>query len=91
MAYSVSNPPALQNDNIGGQQPRWWTYTSTDAVGTVDDTGYFSNGYFLGMRVNDIVQVNDTTTPLTSTTRVTTANATTGAVTVTTGVTIGNT
>lgn len=91
MAYNTSNPPALSTDNIGGVQPRRWTYTSADPVGSVDDAGYFTNGQSLGMQVNDIVEVTDTATPLVSDTRVSAVNATTGAVTVSTGVTVGNT
>lgn len=91
MVYSVNNPPALSTDNIGGVQPKRWTYLSADAVATVAGAGYFTNGYSLGMDVNDIVEVTDTATPLVSDTRVTTVNATTGTATVSTGVTVGNT
>lgn len=90
MTYSTSNPPALSVDNIGGVQPRRWTYISADAVGTVDNTDYFTNGAALGMEINDIVEVTDTATPLVSDTRVSAISAA-GAVTVSTGVTVGNT
>lgn len=90
MVYSISNPPALQSDNVGGVQPKRFTYSSADAVGTVTGVGYFTNGSDLDLNINDIVEVTDTATPLVSDTRVKTVSAT-GAVTVSTGVTVGNT
>lgn len=61
MAYSTSNPPicitpgALANTNAG----RIWFYSSTDAVTVVRVSGYFANGYDLGMRKGDLVIVLD--------------------------------
>lgn len=62
MAYVATNPPALIIQSIAG--PRVWTYSSADAAGTVDAAGYFANGDALGMKVNDLVIVTDTATPL---------------------------
>jgi hypothetical protein len=65
MAYSTANPPRLisqgifQSANAEGNNPRMWVYSSTDAVATVRVTNYFTNGYALGMRKNDIVIVVD--------------------------------
>lgn len=60
MAYSVSNPPVLVASPIhkdaGG---RIWFYSSTDALSAVRVSGYFTNGYDLGMRVGDIVFIVD--------------------------------
>lgn len=57
MAYSTSNPPRLVQQPIAGL--RQWQYTSTDAVTDVRVSGYFTNGYDLGMRKGDIVLVLD--------------------------------
>lgn len=59
MAYSTNTPPFLM---MGGQsgQPRVWGYKSADAKATVDTSGYFTNGYDLGMRDGDLILVYDT-------------------------------
>lgn len=55
--YSTSNPPRLVSQPIAGL--RMWQYTSDDAVSAVRVSGYFTNGYDLGMRAGDIVAVLD--------------------------------
>lgn len=80
MAYSVTNPPMLYIPAIGNK-PNFWVYSSTDDDGTVNGAGYFTDGASLGMKLNDIVIVVDTTTPLVSLCSVSSVNATTGAVT----------
>lgn len=65
MAYSTSNPPRLLSAGLGGGISVW-TYSSTDAIATVNTSGYFSNGALLGMKVGDVVYVTDTATPTTS-------------------------
>lgn len=55
--YSTSNPPRLVAQPIAGL--RMWQYTSDDAVTAVRVSGYFTNGYDLGMRQGDIVVVLD--------------------------------
>lgn len=57
MAYSTSNPPILLTQGITGQ--KIWTYSSTDAVTAVRVSGYFTNGWDLGMRAGDLVYVLD--------------------------------
>jgi len=57
MAYSTSNPPRLVSQPIAGL--RMWQYTSTDAVATVRVSGYFTDGWELGMRAGDLVVVLD--------------------------------
>lgn len=64
MTYSVDNPPSLDTQAIAGH--RTWTYKSADADGTVMGSDYFTNGDALGMKVNDLVRIVDTTTPLVS-------------------------
>lgn len=89
--YSTSNPPQILvgafNTGIAG--PNLWTYSSADAVATVAGAGYFTNGVALGMKLNDLVIVVDTATPLISTCRVKTVGA--AAVTVSSGTTVGAT
>lgn len=61
MAYATSNPPFIIAQGLGGTQSRkLWMYVSTDAQTDVRVDGYFTNGYALGMRAGDIVQVIDT-------------------------------
>ena len=57
MAYSTDNPPELL---VGIPNFRLWVYKSTDAATVVRPSGYFTNGYELGMRKGDIVLVVDT-------------------------------
>jgi hypothetical protein len=59
MAYSTSNPPALISQGIGSVW-RLWIYKSTDAATAVRVSGYFTNGWSLGMRAGDLVAVVDT-------------------------------
>lgn len=62
--YSTSNPPflmaggALHNGSTE-LTPRLWGYSSVDAVTVVRVSGYFTNGYALGMRKGDLVLVLD--------------------------------
>ncbi len=58
MSYSTSNPPFCASQGIGGGR-KLWIYTSTDAVTSVRVSGYFTNGYSLGMRAGDVVAVLD--------------------------------
>jgi hypothetical protein len=58
MAYATSNPPVLVSQTIAGG-PKQWVYSSVDADSLVQVSGYFSNGYDLGMRAGDTVMVID--------------------------------
>ena len=55
MAYATSNPPRLLCQSVGQASGNVWWYTSTDASTVVDGSGYFTNGWELGMRAGDIV------------------------------------
>lgn len=90
MAYSTSAPPACIVQAIAG--PRIWYHTSADATAAADAAGFISNGYFLGMRVNDIVYHKDSTTDATALSmhKVIAANATTGAVDLSDGTVVGS-
>ena len=67
MAYSTSNPPRLIAQSVGTNGGALWMYVSGDAVATVKGAGYITNGGDLGMRVNDVVIISDSATPLSST------------------------
>lgn len=69
-----------------------FVYTSADAVATVIAQDYITDPIARGLKVNDLVIVVDTGTPLISLARVKTVSAvaTTGAL-LSTGVTVGNT
>lgn len=66
MAYSTSSPPMLLMGTIGNVAPNIWAYKSADVDDTVNGSGYFTNGDNLGMKLGDLVIVDDTTTPKTS-------------------------
>lgn len=74
MSYSTSTPPQLMAGNPGSGGSLWY-YTSTDPHATVDNTDYFSNGSALGMAVNDVVIVVDSSTPTCTIHRVSTVTA----------------
>ena len=57
MAYATTNPPRLVSQPIAGL--RQWQYSSADAVTLVRVSGYFTDGYDLGMRAGDIIHVLD--------------------------------
>ena len=62
MAYALSG---LQQVGPGGNAPRIWVYSTTDAIATVNSSGYFDNASDL-LQVRDIIFVCDTNTPTTS-------------------------
>ena len=64
MSYSTTNPPKLVAQGVVGG--RVWKYDSADALSDVRVSGYFSNGWKLGMRAGDIVFITDTDTAATS-------------------------
>lgn len=91
MAYSTSNPPRLFSQSIGSSYGAVYYYTSTDALATVLGTGYFTNGYSLGIRTNDVVIMVDETLGQTRLLYVSLSSATTDAATVTANTTTLNT
>ncbi|MFK0687986.1 hypothetical protein ACFX5Q_07245 [Mesorhizobium sp. IMUNJ 23033] len=88
MAYSTSNPPVLITQGIAGF--RIWKYESVDAATLVRVAGYFTNGWQLGMRANDIVFVTDTDSS-NATTIHTVNSATSSGVDLTDGLAVGTT
>lgn len=87
MSYNPDYLNKIAGGGPAGNQV--WTYappsgqTQTDSAATVRGAGYISDARSRGMRLNDIVIVTDTSTPLTSFSRVSALNASTGAATMT--------
>lgn len=60
MTYATSNPPRMMvAGSIGGAR-NIWIYSSADAAATIDASGYFTDGYNLGMRDGDLILAYDT-------------------------------
>ena len=57
MPYTSSTLYPKQLVRVAGE-PVTWTYTSADTIGTIDGTGYFTNGNSLGMLVGDTVIIH---------------------------------
>ncbi len=89
MTYATSNPPRLRSQAVVGGKD--WYYESADAIETVNTSGYFRNGYSLGMRVGDTVTVRDTATPTTSLCTVIDVSASTGVADISDGTAISQT
>lgn len=93
MAYSTSNGPALAVQTLTGTTggARWYL-NGTDAVATVQVTGYITNGGNLGMKVGDLVEYYDSNLGITSTLNVASVSSTApGAVDLQDPTTIGST
>lgn len=61
MAFSLDG---LYQVGPGGNSPRIWVYSTTDAIADVNTSGYFNNASdVLGVR--DVIFVCDTSTPTT--------------------------
>ena len=64
MAYATTNPPYCIAQGVGGSL-KVWLYASTDAATVVRVSGYFTNGYSLGMRAGDLlIQVDTDASPI---------------------------
>jgi hypothetical protein len=90
MSYSTSSPPVMVSQAING--PRTWLYREASiTAGAADASGYITNGGALGMKVGDVVLVQDTATPyvISSHTVVTVSSTHPGAVDLSNGVTVG--
>lgn len=62
MAYApTTNPPNLVGGVIAGT-PKKWMYQSTHSTTEVVASGFFSDGYSRGMRVNDLIDSIQTST-----------------------------
>jgi hypothetical protein len=82
MPYSVSNPPLVIAQGGGGASPSLWIYNSEDVHTDVDAPGYFTNGFELGMKVNDFVLVGKSTATIGATLHLVSTVVTNGAATI---------
>jgi hypothetical protein len=55
MAYATSNQPVKIVSMGLGSGPNMWSYVDGDAAAVVDASGYFTDGYDLGMRDGDLI------------------------------------
>jgi hypothetical protein len=85
MAYSSTGLNAAGGQSKAGNAPQIWTYTSADAIATVNTSGYFNDASSL-VKVGDIIYVYDSATPTMSITFVV-SNAS-GVVDITDGLTV---
>jgi hypothetical protein len=84
MAYNKNNLAFLDEAPFNGMW-HMWAYVSADAIATVNTAGYISNAKDMGMIVNDVVMVVDTTNHLLDFCMVAAIDATTGAADLTDG------
>ncbi len=92
MAYDVSNPPLSISQGIGGDCHRIYSYKSVDPATDVRAAGYFTNGWDLGMRAGDLVNVVDTdASPIALQVMIVSSASATGGVDLSDGTAIGAT
>jgi len=56
MAYSSTNLQPIGGQAKAGNAPQIWSYTTTDAHGTVDGSGYFNSAASV-LKVGDLILV----------------------------------
>ena len=59
MAYSSTGLNAAGGQSKAGNAPQLWTYSSADAIATVNTAGYFNSAASL-LKVGDLIYVFDT-------------------------------
>lgn len=62
MAFTVANFGPLGGQARQGKSSMWWTYTTTDAIATVNTAAYFNDVSDL-VNVGDVIHVFDSNTP----------------------------
>jgi len=62
MAYSSTGLNSAGGQSKAGNAPQIWTYSSADAIATVNTSGYFNDASSL-LKVGDIIFVYDSATP----------------------------
>lgn len=62
MAFALSGLNSVGGNSKAGLAPTIWTYTSADAIATVNTAGYF-NGASSLLKARDIIFVIDSATP----------------------------
>lgn len=65
MAYSVTGLQPIGGQAKAGNAPQMWSYTSVDAIATVNTSGYFNDAADL-LNVGDLIYVYDSNTPTAS-------------------------
>lgn len=65
MAYSVTGLQPIGGQSKAGNAPQMWSYTSADAIATVNTSGYFNSAADL-LKVGDLIYVHDSATPTAS-------------------------
>jgi len=65
MAYSVTGLQPIGGQSKAGNAPQMWSYTSADAIATVNTTGYFNDAADV-LKVGDLIYVYDSATPTAS-------------------------
>ena len=61
MAYSSTNPAHNLAPRLGGGPGNLWVYNSSDTIAAIVASGYFANGFALGMKVKDFIFIACTT------------------------------
>mgnify|MGYP003653404369 FL=1 len=62
MAFSRTGINPIGGQSKKGTAPQMWTYTSVDAIATVNSAGYF-NDMTNELSVGDVIFVHDSNTP----------------------------
>lgn len=65
MAYSATGLQPIGGQSKAGNAPQMWSYTSTDAIATVNTSGYFNSASDL-LKVGDLMYIRDSATPTAS-------------------------
>jgi len=65
MAYSVTGLQPIGGQSKAGSAPQMWSYTTTDAIATVNTAGYFNDASDV-LKVGDLMYVYDSNTPTAS-------------------------
>ena len=65
MAYSVTGLQSIGGQSKAGNAPQIWSYTSTDAIATVNTAAYFNDASDL-LKVGDLMYIRDSNTPTAS-------------------------
>lgn len=65
MAYSETGLQPIGGQAKAGNAPQMWSYSSADAIATVNTSGYFNSAADV-LKVGDLIYVFDTATPTAS-------------------------
>jgi hypothetical protein len=65
MAYSITGLQPIGGQSKAGNSPQIWSYTSADAIATVNTSAYFNDASDL-LKVGDLMYIRDSATPTAS-------------------------